>query len=57
MLWILFELRAPENLRLGRQQQTYARFSLSRIELMPYSLEIQQLNFEREIDESAMPLC
>jgi len=31
------ELRAPEKLRFGRQRLIYARFSLSRIEPVPYS--------------------
>src|SRR5208282_5767018 len=34
---IFFDLRAPEKRRFGRQQLTYARFSLSRTEPVPFS--------------------
>jgi len=35
---LLFDLRAPEKLRFGRQYLTYARFSLSRSEAVPSHL-------------------
>jgi len=48
----MFDERAPENLRFGRQQLTNARFSLSRTEPMPFA----PLSAEKAFAETSLSL-
>jgi len=48
----MFDERAPENLRFGRQQLTNARFSLSRTEPVPFA----PLSAEKAFAETSLSL-